>query len=282
METPDADSLVVMAMARPISALEARIVALTSTEFPECVRTSTRPKRCSMETLPPRNVSLLLTVSLKSSACIAAAARRAAAATAALLIRSMGFLPQHVVEGLLLLAVNREELSPEVRVLSIALDVGLAFGDGVVEQDELLLVADHQRRRRLLELRLGELFELRDRRDVRLFGGLDVVHRFLAKDRGVEGALLLARAESEAGGDADADHQHDGGGNLQPSRRSRAPFISDGPLDARPQQIAVPCRVQTARGAGEVVPLRERFRAFGTFAGMQRRRLHRNAIPLGQ
>ena len=58
--------------------------------------------------------------------------------------------------GKYVFVVNREELLPEVRVLSIALDVGLALGDGIVEQHEFLFVAHHERRVGFFELRFGD------------------------------------------------------------------------------------------------------------------------------
>src|SRR5438874_11119967 len=53
------------------------------------------------------------------------------------LTRSIGLLPQHVLQCPLFLGVDGQELSAQMGVVAVALDVGLALGDGVVEQHEL-------------------------------------------------------------------------------------------------------------------------------------------------
>src|SRR5437588_3497316 len=57
------------------------------------------------------------------------------------LTRSIGLLPQHVLQCPLFLGVDGQELPAQMGVVAVALDVGLALGDGVVEQHELFLVA---------------------------------------------------------------------------------------------------------------------------------------------
>src|ERR1043165_1389166 len=268
MEMPAPVLVTLTLMARPISALDARIVACTSTLGPPCVRSVMLPKRCSIDTLPPRNVSVLLNVLVKrslpllllftvtvlrllsASAGMATAMTIASAAKAALLIRDMGFLPQHVLERLLLRGVHREELAPEVRVLSIAFDVGLALGDRVVEQDEFLFVADHERRARFLERRVGELLEACDRLDVFLLRVFDVEQCLIHEDAAVERLLFIAGAQRQSDDHAEADHDDERRRDLHPSHRRRAPrLFTQRPLDPRPKHVVVPCRVQPGRGS---------------------------------
>src|SRR5688572_8577558 len=79
-------------------------------------------------------------------------------------------LPQHVLQGLLLVGVHRQQLLAEVCVLSVTLDVRLAFSNGVIEEHQFFFVRDHQRRLGVLELRLGEPLQFFDGGDVRPFG----------------------------------------------------------------------------------------------------------------
>src|SRR5687767_2230432 len=179
METPPAPSLVMMRICLPISSSDERMVARTCTSLPGCVRIASDPNEWSMETRPLRNARSLANFSskrLSSSSArrgIAERATSSAASARRLRSRNIGILPQHVVERLLFFRVHGQQLLPEMRVLSIAIDVGLALLDRIVEEHQLFLVRDHQRRLGVVELRVGELLQLRDGPDVLALRGLD-------------------------------------------------------------------------------------------------------------
>src|ERR1700737_1039994 len=175
-ETPPELSLAFTLIRLPKSASDERIVARISTPDPSCVVTITLPNLLSSETMPPRNVKLFRTVVSKSSACADTAASAIAIAAACfLLIRNMRILPEHFLQRPLLLHVHGQELLAQMRVLPVLADIPLAFGDGVIEQHQLFLVADHEWCCRLLEPGLGDLLQLLDRLHMRTLRLLDLI-----------------------------------------------------------------------------------------------------------
>src|SRR6185436_6971823 len=115
-----------------------------------------------MVTRPPRNCrsfAYFVSKRISSSSFSARAgmtnsrSSSASSARVTLLVRDIGLLPQHVAERLLILGVHGQQLFAEVSVLSVAFDVGAAFGDGVVEQHQFFFVRDHERGLGFLELR---------------------------------------------------------------------------------------------------------------------------------
>src|ERR1043165_5949382 len=186
---PPAPSLVSMLMLRPISASDERIVARTVTVLPWPARTLSEPKWFSTVTRPPRYVSERLKVFSKLSALAAAAISAIAIAK---LTAFMSFLPQHVLQGALLLGVDRQELPAQLRVLTVHANPGLALGDGVVEKHQFFFVRDHERRLRFLDPRPGELLEAVDGRDVLPLRALDLIERFVLQDGAIEFVLVHA------------------------------------------------------------------------------------------
>src|SRR5690349_16158631 len=127
----------------PISSSDERIVARTWTSELLCVRRSRSPNAWSIDTRPPRSGTSLPNFSskrLSSSSAKSGAAMnvmsRSASRTRALLIRDMVILPQHVLERPLFFRVHAQQLLAEVCVLSVAVDVGLALRDGVIEEHQ--------------------------------------------------------------------------------------------------------------------------------------------------
>src|ERR1043165_203923 len=248
---PPAPARVSMLMRRPISASDERIVARTVTVLPWPARTLSEPKWFSTVTRPPRYVSERLRVFLKLSAL-----RRAAAISAiaiAKLTAFMSFLPQHVLQGALLLGVDRQELPAQLRVLTVHANPGLALGDGVGEKHQFFFVRDHERRLRFLDPRPGELLEAVDGRDVLPLRALDLIERFVLQDGALEFVLVHAALRVPAERAKGAEDRDDGGDLPPHVHRCLALLAPDGALDARQQRVARPRRVQPPRGRRDLV-----------------------------
>src|SRR2546427_8684848 len=66
-------------------------------------------------------------------------------------LKGIRVLFHDLLKGVVLLLVEGQQLPPEAGVEAVAVDPGPALGDGGVEEEELLAVAHHQRRARLLD-----------------------------------------------------------------------------------------------------------------------------------
>src|SRR5436190_16353636 len=198
---------------------DVRIMAriATSPALPEC--TFTAPNAFSMETFPPVKRTVLLTERSKrvSAAYSVTVTPRSSATAKRLRIRNMVSLSEHVLQRLLFLAVHGEQLLADLCIVSVLIDVGLALGDGIVEQHQFFLVADENRRLWLVELRRGEFFEFVDCSDVCFFRAFHVVERSGAEDRLVECFFVRgADAHRVEGACTEADRHDDRRGDAHP------------------------------------------------------------------
>jgi hypothetical protein len=163
-------------------------------------------------------------------------------------------LSQHVLQRPLFFRIHRQQLRAQVGVLPVFVDGGLALGDGVVEHQQFLLVADHERRRRLVELRRGECFQVIDRVDVSLLGALDLVDRGHFQNVAIEIGGMHAPLREPRGAAEDGEEE-EGGSDLPHARPRAALLAPDCLLDARPQQVVVPRGVKVACGGRDLVPV---------------------------
>ena len=132
-------------------------------------------------------------------------------------------------------------------VLPVAVNIGLALLDGVVEEHELLAIADHQRRRRILELRLGELLQPIDGLPVGLLRFLHIVNRCGSEDDIAELAFVrLALHDPHERSQAGEEDQR--GSDLPVARPRPPPLLFQRALDARPEHFVRPRGAQIPRG----------------------------------
>src|SRR5258706_8379774 len=231
-----------------------------------------------MEMRPPWYVCVLLNERSKRSSQNAGAAMSSSAAMKILSIRSMVVvLPQDVAQRPLFFRVHRQQLRAQVCVLSVFVDGCLALGDGVVEHLQFFLVADHERRRGLIELRGGECFQVIDGGDVSLLRLLHLVDRGGFEDgfiklRGVHAPLRDPNGRAEGG-------EEEKGGSDLPHARPRAALLAlDRAFDTWPEQVAVPCRVEVARRDGDLVPVGQLLHAGLARLCMSRGHFEREAV----
>src|SRR5438445_6397643 len=233
---------------------DARMVPRTVTSSPLFVRTSTWPNLCSISTRPPRQFALRwMLCSYRSSFANAAAGITISPTAIHLLIRNMVSLPQHLLQRALLLRIDCQQLFTQVRVFAVAIDVRLALCDGVIEQHEFFFVADQQRRRSFIELRLRALLQFVDGGQVCLLRLLDCVQSRSLKDALIE----LIGADSFIGlprEDAQACQHDDCRCDLPPLRLRVSLLGADRALDARPQHVVLPRGMHPARDARDLVP----------------------------
>ena len=145
----------------------------------------------------------------------------------------MFFLSQNILQRPLFFRIHREQLRAQVGVLPVFVDGGLALGDGVVEHHQFFLVADHERRRWLVELRGGECFQVIDGVDVSLLGALDLIDGGHLQNVAIEVGRVHAPLR-DPDGRAHRGQKENCRGDLPHARPRAAPFVADGALDPRP------------------------------------------------
>ena len=117
--------------------------------------------------------------------------------------------------------VHGQQLFAEVRVLLVLVDVGLALGDGFIEQHQFFFVRDHERRLRVVELLLGHAFQALDGLEVRLLGALHFIESRDAEDVAVERGVVTLDAHGVEDRAAEADGEKQTGGDLPQPLRAR-------------------------------------------------------------